>query len=111
MRNGRRVEPPSELVYVASPSWAPVLAGAGLAVVAIGLFAGWVYSVVGGIIAVAALWGWIRSTGTEIQRRRTRSGNNRRLGRPAPPSGGGDRLYGSLLDGKVDHPATQVRRT
>ena len=68
MRNGRRVEPPSELVYVASPSWAPVLAGAGLAVVAIGLFAGWVYSVVGGIIAVAAVWGWIRSTGTEIER-------------------------------------------
>ena len=68
MRNGRRVEPPSELVYVPSPSWAPVLAGAGLAVVAIGLFAGWVYSVAGGIIAVAALWGWIRSTGTEIER-------------------------------------------
>jgi hypothetical protein len=68
MRNGRRVEPPSELVYVPSPSWAPVLAAAGLAVVAIGLFAGWVYAVVGGVIALAALWGWIRSTGNEIER-------------------------------------------
>ena len=48
MRNGRRVEPPSELVYVPGPSWAPVLAGAGIAVVAIGLFAGIVYAIVGG---------------------------------------------------------------
>jgi hypothetical protein len=68
MRDGRRVEPPSELVYVPKPSWAPVLAATGLAVVAIGLFAGWVYSIAGAIIALAALWGWIRSTGSEIGR-------------------------------------------
>jgi hypothetical protein len=68
MRNGRRVQQPSELVYVPNPSWAPVLAGAGLAVVAIGLFAGWVYAVAGAIIALAALWGWIRSAGSEIER-------------------------------------------
>jgi hypothetical protein len=68
MRDGRRVTQPSELVYVPSPSWAPVLAGAGIAVVAIGLFAGWVYAVVGGIIAVAALWSWIRDAGSDIGR-------------------------------------------
>ena len=68
MRNGRRVEQPSELVYVPNPSWAPVLAGAGIAVVAIGLFAGFVYAIVGGIIALAALWGWIRSAGADIGR-------------------------------------------
>jgi O-antigen/teichoic acid export membrane protein len=68
MRNGRRVEQPSELVYVPNPSWAPVLAGAGIAVVAIGLFAGIVYAVVGGVIALAALWGWIRSAGRDIGR-------------------------------------------
>ena len=68
MRDGRRVEQPSELVYVPSPSWAPVLAGAGIAIVAIGLFAGWVYALAGGVIAVAALWGWIRSAGRDIGR-------------------------------------------
>ena len=68
MRDGRRVTQPSELVYVPNPSWAPVLAGAGIAVVAIGLFAGWVYAVVGGIIAVGALWGWIRRAGSDIGR-------------------------------------------
>ena len=68
MRDGRRVTQPSELVYVPSPSWAPVLAGAGIAVVAIGLFAGWVYAVVGGVIALAALWAWIRSVRTDTER-------------------------------------------
>jgi hypothetical protein len=68
MRDGRRVEQPSELVYTPKPSWAPVLAGTGIAVVAIGLFAGWVYAVAGGVIALAALWGWIRSAGRDIGR-------------------------------------------
>jgi hypothetical protein len=68
MKNGRRAEQPTELIYVPNSSWAPVLAGAGLAVVAIGLFAGWVYAVAGGVIALAALWGWIRSAGTDVGR-------------------------------------------
>ena len=68
MRDGRRVQQPTELVYVPAPSWAPLLAAAGLAVVAVGLFAGWVYSAVGGIIAIAALWAWIRGAGTDIGR-------------------------------------------
>ncbi len=51
-----------------SPSWAPALAGAGLAIVAIGLFAGWVYAAVGGVIAIGALWGWIRSAANDIGR-------------------------------------------
>ncbi len=68
MREGRRVPQPSELVYTPNPSWAPVLAGAGIAVVAIGLFGGWVYAVVGGVIALVALWGWIRSAGRDIGR-------------------------------------------
>jgi hypothetical protein len=68
MKNGRRVTQPTELVYAPQPSWAPVLAGAGLAVVGIGLFAGWVYAVVGGVIALGALWTWIRGVGKDIGR-------------------------------------------
>jgi hypothetical protein len=68
MRDGRRATQPTELVYVPSPSWAPALLATGLAVVAVGLFAGWVYAVVGGIIAVAALWSWIRGAGSDIGR-------------------------------------------
>lgn len=68
MRDGRRVSQPTELVYVPSPSWAPALLAVGLAVVAVGLFGGWVYSVAGGVIAIAALWVWIRSATTDFGR-------------------------------------------
>ena len=68
MKNGRRAPQPTELVYAPQPSWAPVLAGAGLAVVGIGLFTGWVYAVVGGVIALAALWTWIRGVGKDTGR-------------------------------------------
>jgi hypothetical protein len=68
MKDGRRVSQPTELVYVPDPSWAPVLAGAGLAIVAIGLFSGWVFSIVGGVIALGALWTWIRGVGRDIGR-------------------------------------------
>jgi len=68
MKDGRRTEQPTELVYAPGPSWPPVLAGAGLAVVGIGLFAGWVYAVAGGVIALGALWTWIRGVGNAIGR-------------------------------------------
>ena len=68
MKDGRRVSQPTELVYAPEPSWAPVLAGAGLAVVGIGLFTGWVYAVVGAVIALGALWTWIRGVGKDVGR-------------------------------------------
>jgi len=68
MKDGRRAQQPTELVYVSGPSWAPVLAAVGVAVVGIGLFAGWVYSIAGGIIALGALGTWIRGVGRDIGR-------------------------------------------
>ena len=68
MTDGRRVPQPTELVYAPSPSWAPVLGGVGLAIVAIGLFAGFVYAIAGGLIAVAAVWVWIRSAANDLGR-------------------------------------------
>jgi hypothetical protein len=68
MKDDRRAQQPTELVYVSGPSWAPVLAAVGLAVVGIGLFAGWVYSIAGGIIALGALATWIRGVGRDIGR-------------------------------------------
>ena len=72
MTDGRRAPQPTELVYVPDPSWAPVLAAVGLGIVGIGLFAGWFYSIVGGVIggvlALAALWTWIRGVGRDIRR-------------------------------------------
>ena len=68
MPKGREIPEPTELVYVPAPSWRPVLLAIGLAGVGVGLFAGWVYAVVGGVLAVAALASWIRVAGYELGR-------------------------------------------
>lgn len=68
MRDGRRSPQPTELIYVPDPSWAPVFAGVGIAIVAIGLFGGWIYAAVGAVIAIGALWSWVRRVSTEIGR-------------------------------------------
>jgi hypothetical protein len=72
MTEGRRVQQPTELVYVPGPSWAPVLAAVGLAIVGIGLFAGRFYSIAGGVagglLALCALWAWIRGVGRDVGR-------------------------------------------
>jgi hypothetical protein len=68
MKDGRRAPQPTELVYAPSPSWAPLLAAAGIGIVAIGLFAGWIYSAAGALIALPALWSWIRDAAGQFER-------------------------------------------
>lgn len=57
---------PSEWVYTARPSWAPVLLAAGLAFVVVGLYAWWPYTAVGAIVALVALIGWLRGNRRQI---------------------------------------------
>jgi uncharacterized integral membrane protein len=72
MRDGRRADQPTELVYVPGPSWAPVLAAVGLALVGIALFEGKFYFVIGVVIGallvLGALIAWIRGAGRDIGR-------------------------------------------
>jgi hypothetical protein len=68
MSDDRHTPPPVELVYVPSPSWLPLLTAAGLAAVVVGLFAGWPYTVAGGVVAIGSIWAWIRRTAEEIAR-------------------------------------------
>ena len=63
-----RPERPSELVYLPEPSWAPMIAGAGLALIIAGLAIGWVLSVIGLIFFIPAVWSWIRSVRASIAR-------------------------------------------
>lgn len=51
-----RLSPASELVYLPGPSWAPLLLAVGLAVALAGSFAGWLYAVIGGTMALIAIW-------------------------------------------------------
>src|SRR5436190_2236414 len=68
MANGREIPEPTELIYVPAPAWSPVLLAFGLVALAIGLFAGWVYAVVGAIIALGAFVSLIRAAGYEMGR-------------------------------------------
>jgi hypothetical protein len=51
---------PTELIYLPEPSWAPALIAFGLAAVLAGIFIWWPYGVAGALVALPALWSWIR---------------------------------------------------
>jgi hypothetical protein len=68
MSDGRQPPPPSELVYVPSSSWLPVLVAAGLAGLLIGLFAGWPYALAGAVVLLVSVWAWLRDAGDQLGR-------------------------------------------
>jgi uncharacterized membrane protein len=63
----RQIPEPGELVYAPRPSWAPLIFGFALALTVCGIFAegfmvrGWIYSIIGAVVALFALRGMIRS--------------------------------------------------
>ena len=65
--NGRAPDP-TELVYVPDSSWTPVLVAWGIAGLLVGIFAGWVWSIAGGILALLALVVWIRYVRDDVRR-------------------------------------------
>ena len=60
--------PPTELVYLPEPSWVPAIAAVGLAMVIVGLFVGWVVSVIGALILLPALRSWVGRTRESFSR-------------------------------------------
>ena len=68
MAEDRRNGESSELVYLPEPSWKPVLFAAGLAGVVVSLFTWWPYGVVGAIVALFALLGWISDSRASFNR-------------------------------------------
>jgi hypothetical protein len=62
----REIPEPGELVYAPRSSWAPAFFALGLALAVCGIFAegfmvrGWIYSIIGAVVALAALRGMIR---------------------------------------------------
>ena len=57
---------PTELIYQSAPSVLPALFALGLAGVIIGLFAWWPYALIGAIVALIALVGWLGQNRREI---------------------------------------------
>jgi hypothetical protein len=64
----RHIPEPGELVHPPRPSWAPAIFAFALALTVCGIFAegfmvrGWIYSIIGGAIALLALRGMVRGS-------------------------------------------------
>ena len=58
----------TELIYVPEPSWRPALVAVGLAAMIAGVFMGWFYALVGAVIFLVGLSGWIRQASDQTQR-------------------------------------------
>lgn len=62
----RHIPEPGELIHQPRPSWAPIVFAFALALAVCGIFAegfmvrGWIYSIVGGVVALFALRSMIR---------------------------------------------------
>ncbi len=73
MSEHREIPEPGELIYMPRPSWAPIFFAFGVALALCGLFiefmvTGWIYSVIGGIVALAALRSMIRGATRDYYR-------------------------------------------
>jgi hypothetical protein len=68
------VPEPGELVYPPRSSWAPAIFAFALALAVCGIFAegfmvrGWIYSIIGGVIALFAFRGIVRAAGRDYFR-------------------------------------------
>ena len=73
-RQRREIPEPGELVYATRPSWAPAFFALGAALAVCGIFAGgfmvppWVFSIIGGIIILAALRSMISGARADFYR-------------------------------------------
>lgn len=94
MSEHREIPEPGEMVYAPRPSWAPMLFAFSVALAVCGLFiefmvTGWIYSVIGGIVALAALRSMARgATGDyyRLPRRQRARGAVLPVERIAPPA-------------------------
>jgi hypothetical protein len=67
MQDGERSEP-TELIPLSRSSVLPIGTALGLALVAVGLFAGLVYTIVGAVVLVISVLRWLRASRTEVAR-------------------------------------------
>jgi hypothetical protein len=62
------VPEPTELVYLPTSSWKPVLVAFGLGLLVAGIWRGWVWALAGAIFFLLALRGWIADTRADLAR-------------------------------------------
>lgn len=61
---------PTELIYAPSPSWAPALVAAGIALILVGTFKGWFLWLVGAFVLFLGVRSWWSLANDEISHMR-----------------------------------------
>jgi Cytochrome c oxidase subunit IV len=59
-------EPAGEAIHLPGPSYLPVLTAFGITIAVVGVVIAWWLIVIGGLIAIVAIYLWIRETREEI---------------------------------------------
>jgi hypothetical protein len=59
-------EPAGEAVHLPGPSYLPVITAFGTTIAVVGVVISWVLVVIGGVIALVAIYRWIRETREDI---------------------------------------------
>jgi hypothetical protein len=59
-------EPAGEAVHLPGPSYLPVITAFGTMIAVVGVVISWVLVVIGGVIALVAIYRWIRETREDI---------------------------------------------
>ena len=70
MSPARESYEPTELIYAPSPSWAPVIVAAGIALLLVGVFKGWFLLLVGAILLLLGARSWWTLANDEISHMR-----------------------------------------
>jgi len=64
--NGPEAPPPGEAIHLPGPSYLPVITAAGVTFAIVGIVLSWILVVLGGAVAVYAIWRWVRDTRRDI---------------------------------------------
>jgi hypothetical protein len=62
----QQAPPAGEEIHLPGPTILPLLTAAGITLVLVGITTTWIFSVAGGLLAIACIWRWIGDTRRDI---------------------------------------------
>jgi hypothetical protein len=63
---GPEAPPAGEAIHLPGPTYLPVVTAAGVTLAVVGVVLSWILTALGGLVAVVAIWRWIRETRQEM---------------------------------------------
>jgi hypothetical protein len=63
----RQAPPPGEEIHLPGPTWIPFVTAIGVTLIVIGTTINWLFTILGAIIAIPAVWRWIGDTRRDVE--------------------------------------------